>query len=311
MNLQRVVVWLAAATALCAAPAAAQDVTFEFRGVISERFGPYFPDIVEGTPFHGTYTFNLGTPDTNNIPTVGDYWHYSAPYGVAVDIAGHRFQTDPTNVQFLIELSNDHGVPTPSDNYVLHSYVNNVTSGTSVPFISWQLDGTSLAALGSTYLSDVPPNLGDWTQSGFEVDFSNDGGLLGQITAIAVTDMPLTPLTPEQLMSGPPGPPGPPGPEGPQGEVGPPGPEGPQGPAGPVGPQGPQGERGATGLQGPQGPQGERGEGLVSGALLLLTGTDQPPAGYTFLATFTTRMDTTPGVAGGVHDITVRVYRKN
>lgn len=164
MNLQRVVVWLAAATALCAAPAAAQDVTFEFRGVISERFGPYFPDIVEGTPFHGTYTFNLGTPDTNNIPTVGDYWHYSAPYGVAVDIAGHRFQTDPTNVQFLIELSNDHGVPTPSDNYVLHSYVNNVTSGTSVPFISWQLDGTSLAALGSTYLSDVPPNLGDWTQ---------------------------------------------------------------------------------------------------------------------------------------------------
>jgi hypothetical protein len=130
-------VCLAAAATLFAAPAAAQDVTF-----------------AEGTPFHGTYTFNVSTPNSGSLPTVADYWHYSSPAGVMVDIAGHRFQTDPSNVQFLVELVNDHGTPA-SDNYVFTSYANQVVSGVSVPFISWQLDGTSLASLGNTVLTSV------------------------------------------------------------------------------------------------------------------------------------------------------------
>ena len=329
MKFRQVYVCLAAAATLYAAPVAAQDITFEFNGVITQRFGPFFPEIAEGTPFHGTYTFNLNTPNSGSLPTVADYWHYSSPAGVMVDVAGHRFQTDPSNVQFLVELVNDHGMPA-SDNYVFTSYANQVESGVSVPFISWQLDGTSLASLGNTFLSNVPPNLGDWTQlSGFMIMFSGSQGLVrGQVTDISVASGPLPPVVDEGSV-GPPGPPGPPGPQGPEGPQGPQGIQGERGPQGEPGVQGqrglqgdrgPQGEpgpkgeagsQGETGATGAQGPKGETGEGLVKGALLMLTGTDQPPAGYTLLGTFAQPMDTTPGVAGGVQSITLRVYRKN
>jgi len=99
----------------------------------------------------------------------------------------------------------------------------------------------------------------------------------------------------------PPGVPGPPGP---------PGPEGPRGPQGIPGPQGPKGDPGPQGLQGPQGPQGAQGEsGVVAGSLLFLSGTDQPPAGYRLIATFTQVMDTTPHDKGGRRPVQVRVYR--
>ena len=107
------------------------------------------------------------------------------------------------------------------------------------------------------------------------------------------------------------------GPQGSQGEVGAQGPQGAQGETGPQGPrgatglQGPQGMQGLQGLLGPQGPKGDQGEGLVSGSLLMLTGDDQPPPGYTLFATFTRVMDTTPDAPGGTSLVTVRVYRKN
>lgn len=114
--------------------------------------------------------------------------------------------------------------------------------------------------------------------------------------------------------------PGPPGPQGPRGETGPPGPSGPPGPPGPPGPAGPPGAPGSAGPQGvpgPPGPKGDKGntgapgEGLVTGSLLLLTGNDRPPAGYTLFGTYTQLMDTRPGHAGGLRLVVVRVYRKN
>ena len=107
------------------------------------------------------------------------------------------------------------------------------------------------------------------------------------------------------------------GPQGPQGEIGAQGPQGvpgepgPQGPQGETGPQGPQGIQGLQGLIGPQGPKGDLGDGLVSGSLLMLTGDDQPPPGYTLFATFTQVMDATPGSPSGNNLVTVRVYRRN
>ena len=69
-----------------------------------------------------------------------------------------------------------------------------------------------------------------------------------------------------------------------------------------------------SGVPGPKGDKGDTGapgEGLVTGALLLLTGNDQPPPGYTLFATFTQLMDTRPGHPGGLRLVVVRVYRKN
>jgi len=134
--------------------ALAQDVTFRFSGTVTETYNSPFSDIVQGTPFTGTYTFNLATPDENSFPSVGDYWHRSAPYGVTVVMGNHVFATNPADVEFLIETANDHS---NSDNYLFRSYRNLRTDGVDVGFISWQLDDPTLTALSSTVLSPLPP----------------------------------------------------------------------------------------------------------------------------------------------------------
>src|SRR5207248_1002171 len=68
--------------ALTAKPLAAQDVTFRFSGTITRVETSPLSDIVVGTPFSGTYTFSLATPNESRLPQVGDYVHRSAPYGV-------------------------------------------------------------------------------------------------------------------------------------------------------------------------------------------------------------------------------------
>jgi endonuclease/exonuclease/phosphatase family metal-dependent hydrolase len=110
---------------------------------------------------------------------------------------------------------------------------------------------------------------------------------------------------------GPAGPQGPIGQTGPQGPAGPAGPQGPIGPPGPGGPQGPVGPTGATGPQGPVGPTGPSGAGLVTGALLFLSGNDQPPPGYTFFGEFKTTIDTQAGAPITLWTVTIRIYRKN
>lgn len=97
-----------------------------------------------------------------------------------------------------------------------------------------------------------------------------------QVTMVLAGDPPLPP---------PPGPPGPPGPTGPQG---PPGPGGPQGPAG------------------PQGPQGEPGPSWPPGSLLYLMPGAVPPAGFTFVGTFSQRL-----AGPGGQQVPITVYRKD
>ena len=96
-----------------------------------------FTAVVEGTGevWTGTYTYNLDTPDENSAPTVGDYQHTDSKYGITIKSGGTVIaQTDPNNVNFLVEIVNDHGEPA-SDNYLLRSY-NNIGAS----HISWQLD---------------------------------------------------------------------------------------------------------------------------------------------------------------------------
>jgi hypothetical protein len=107
------------------------------------------------------------------------------------------------------------------------------------------------------------------------------------------------------------GPQGPKGETGAQGPIGPTGVQGPTGPKGDAGPQGIPGPMGPAGAKGEKGDKGDPGEGLVSGALLFLTGTDQPPAGYTLIATLTVPFDTTPGRPGGMQLTRLRVFRRD
>ena len=111
----------------------------------------------------GKYTYDSGTPDTNTISTVGDYWHTSSSCGIELEAGGLIFKTNPGNVNFLIEICDDHGSPTPRDNYLVRSYNNlQCTNGMLVDHIAWQLDDDSCTALASPSLPTTAPVLTDW-----------------------------------------------------------------------------------------------------------------------------------------------------
>jgi hypothetical protein len=279
-------------------------VTVSFKGTITEiYYDNPFPDIAVGTPFTGYYTYSLATPNTNGSQ-VGDYWHSSAPYGVTVTVGNRTFKTNPSSVNFLVELINDYY---NQDNFVFHSYNNLETDGIAVPFISWQLDDPTQTALTHVNLPSTPFDLSNWTQhAGFTISsFSSVLYLIrGRVEQVQLgTGLYVPPA------SGIPGPPGPPGPEGPMGPEGPAGPQGPLGPAGATGPQGPQGVAGPMGPMGPQGPVGPQGEGLISGSYLMLADEAPAPAGYTYVGKY----KLLPALLQNPlpPPLTVFVYRKN
>jgi len=110
----------------------------------------------------GEYTYESTTSDSNALATVGDYRHTSSPFGITINADGFVFETDPSNVDFLVEIVNNHSGP-PRDNYLLRSYNNlDLPNGVLVDHISWQLDDETATALSSEDLPTAAPNLEDW-----------------------------------------------------------------------------------------------------------------------------------------------------
>ena len=111
----------------------------------------------------GKYVYNSLAKDTNEDPTVGDYQHNTKPYGIFLKTGKLVFQTDPKNVDFLLEYVNRDD----SDNFVIHSYNNlPVSKKVLVEHISWQLDDPTTTAISSVSLKDNPkaPDLSKWQQ---------------------------------------------------------------------------------------------------------------------------------------------------
>lgn len=118
-----------------------------------------------GDTITGTYIYDSTIEDTNASPTVGDYRHSSSPYGIFLEINDIEFETDLSDVDFLVEIVNDHGTPT-RDNYLLRSYNNeDMTVDVAVDHISWQLDDDTATAISSIELTTSPPVLADWTSN--------------------------------------------------------------------------------------------------------------------------------------------------
>lgn len=275
----------------------AEPVTVYFTGriVLADDLGAVLDgSVAVGSSFRGSYTFDPATPNTSSMPSVGDYWHTAPPAGVQLSVGNYTFQTDPANVQFLLELVNDHYAG--SDNYVFHSYTNLPTQGLLIETISWQLDDPTMSALDDVVLRPEPPNLAAW-QSWFGMDVA--GGtpdpldpqmidpmsrflIRGTVESVSL-DAPgictqviecIQNASDEQLASLR-------GPEGPQGPTGVAGPVGSQGPEGPAGPAGPQGPAGVAGPAGPQGPAGILG--LPSNTVIILREGAAPPSGWSYL----------------------------
>ena len=164
-------------------PCELRIVTLEFAGLASEvedEYGMGPIEIAVGSPFTGQYTYDLWTEDSNSLDTVADYWHDGPPYGIEVIIEGYRFATDPDQTRFLMELADDHGLPTPTHNYLLRSYRNITPIDLDGIHIAWQLDDPTANALDSVALSASPVNLERW-QSVFGLTI--DGMAGGRVPA--------------------------------------------------------------------------------------------------------------------------------
>ena len=291
--------WAACALVLLlSSPAAAraQDVTFCVAGTVEFTNGIPFAGVAAGIEVRGEYTFDLEAVDVNPSMAVGDYLHASPPYGVRVRIGDYLFSTDPTRVNFLVELADDrNGV---SDDYAFVSFANLASNNVHPDQIFLTLSDPTMMALSSTALSTMPPDPGAF---GFAVlavvGFNNSYTIQSRVESItAGPDCGVGDPPP----SGIPGPPGPQGPEGPQG---------PPGPKGEKGDQGDKGDKGDKGDPGDRGEKGDRGEGLFSGSLLLLPAGAPKPAGYTWIGTFGLVPSGGDSTISG--QLRVDVYRRN
>lgn len=107
-------------------PGWAEPVTILIRAdvsVVDDRTGVLEEMIDVGDTLRGAYTYDSATADTNSAPTVGHYWHDEPLYGLVFQIGGLLFQTNPSKVEFLVEIVNDHNWPA-TDNYLIRSYNN-------------------------------------------------------------------------------------------------------------------------------------------------------------------------------------------
>lgn len=135
---------------------------------VSNPFGCLCAPVAPGDTITGTYSYDVRAADTNPDDTVGDYRFATPDTGISLDINGRTTGTDPSNVDFLVELVNR----PDSDNYLLRSYNNlPLSCGTPVEHISWQLDDPTSTALSDTILTRHPPDL-DASQSIFGLDIT-------------------------------------------------------------------------------------------------------------------------------------------
>ena len=141
--------------------------------------------ITTGDIITGSYSYDSDTLDTSPLDTVGSYHHYNPPYGIDLSIGSFIFQTDPDNVDFLMQMSDNHiGL----DGYLLRSYNNlPLSSGVEVDHISWQLDDYSCTALSSDALPTTPPILAEWpdTWAHLTITFGDKGSstLCAEVTS--------------------------------------------------------------------------------------------------------------------------------
>ena len=199
------------ATFLPLSPAEAAPVSIDITAEIEridDSFGFLSGKISVGDIIHGTYIYETTTADTNVSPELGDYWQTTAPFGITLEVNGYLFRTDLGNVDFVVELCNDHH--DNHDAYLLRSY-NNLFD-ISVPLgdpafswsrnnhIHWQLYDSTHTALASTVgtaLPTLPPVLSDWPLP-YHLDISSEqtfGGSQNFFILADVTSVVLSPTT--------------------------------------------------------------------------------------------------------------------
>lgn len=195
---KRMVILVLGVLFICSA-ASGEIITIGIEGVVD---GVGDPDnylegkVTVGSTITGWYIFDSDRPDQDWLlgeesPKVGRYHHFEAPYGMFLTVGGFEFQTDPTNVNFLIEISNNN---TSSDDYLVKSSNNlPLYNGVEVDTIKWWLNDSSGNVFSNDSLPSTAPDLSQWLDSNiFSVGKDRAYGFSGYITNAYVIPEPST-----------------------------------------------------------------------------------------------------------------------
>jgi hypothetical protein len=161
-----------------------------------------------GDQLTAKYTYDSATPDCRSESSIGDYWHYTAPYGIVVRAQGVTFQTNPAAATFIMEILNDwhpYDNSIIQDSYVLISFNNLILpGGVAVDTIGWQLDDYGGTVLNSKALPTTSPVLSDWGNNGVNLTIRGTDRrsaasfmIRAFVDSATVSSSPYDPLLPE------------------------------------------------------------------------------------------------------------------
>jgi len=147
-----------------------------------------------GNTITGSYKYDSETPDSSpDDPVQGNYWNYSPPYGVSLNVGGFNFKTELNDVEFLIFTRNNLG--TGHDRFGFGSY-NNMPLSNGIPLgtITWLLEDSTGSELQNDHLPLIAPILDHWD---YDNSLSIEGGertgdfmIIGEVTSAVLIPEP-------------------------------------------------------------------------------------------------------------------------
>jgi hypothetical protein len=154
----------------------AEQIKIGFAGSVNGISDPYNllqGAVRQGAPISGFYIYDSATPDSEPGNTaLGVYEYLTSPYGMSLSVGSLTFQTDSTNVDFIVGLRDNYN--STADFFSIGSYNNiGLDTGVSIDSIHWQLTDNTGNALSSDILPLVPPDLSLWQYGNY---FSVMGG---------------------------------------------------------------------------------------------------------------------------------------
>lgn len=112
----------------------------------------------------GKYVYDSGAPDEDSNPAIGTYHYTSSSCGFEVKAGGLDFKTNPSNVNFYFQITND---LYNQDMYNIVSYNNlQLSNGMSVSAVQFVLSDSNCPAISSDKLPTTAPDLSDWEIKG-------------------------------------------------------------------------------------------------------------------------------------------------
>ncbi|MGA2071204.1 MAG: PEP-CTERM sorting domain-containing protein [Sedimentisphaerales bacterium] len=169
----------------CGGLAQAEWITIAISGYVtsvSDENKHFGGQIAIGTPITGTYTYDSAIPDSYPSDfSYGQYWNYTPPAGVSLNVGGLNFRTNPDNVEFAVTVNNNN---LGEDSYSIWSTKNlSLSDGTLVQSISWYLNDPTGTALSSDALPLTMPDLSKWGYNSLNISTDRTFGISATITS--------------------------------------------------------------------------------------------------------------------------------